>query len=421
MLKKSIGIGLLAFAIILSGCGSTEESKPKPQPESPKTITSSDGSEWEVLKTVEGRDIIAELEQTTEETRIRDEKATKVVNQEDYKNGLFGKPSPDLAEEMTVQGIEGMVVIDAFNEVYGGYEGTANAGVTFFEWKSGGAKQSGIWIGIKNPDEKLNKLVSTLQEQVDNGEILAKYIYFYHAPHTEKEINTLTSTVFSSLDRVRRLHEKPDSVSASVSVDTITEDIEIGHDFITEDQKDILRKEFSDYKIVFEQEGKLVPTGDEPDITYPSDKTTTTPSTKGSYVVNVTDKGMTVVSAKARNYSGTGGKEEHFSAISVAYPDADKKLKVGQRVVVEYTGSISLSYPGQGRAKFVEVLPEYKPKNANLSESQVVKKAVEIADEKSTWVPAIRSIQYDEPSKVWKLSIRQGEETYELEIDDVIK
>lgn len=97
-----------------------------------------------------------------------------------------------------------------------------------------------------------------------------------------------------------------------------------------------------------------------------------------------------VVDTTLEDFSATGGVEDYFGAVFYKYPNAASELKVGQRVKVEDTGMILYSYPRQGSAKYVEVLPEYKPENATLSESAVIVKAIEMAKDKSDGTTIIR-------------------------------
>ena len=55
----------------------------------------------------ENRGIIAELEQTVTETPKRDAAAKERTESFEYEEGLYGEPSPELAEEMAIQAIEG--------------------------------------------------------------------------------------------------------------------------------------------------------------------------------------------------------------------------------------------------------------------------------------------------------------------------
>ncbi|WP_243298017.1 hypothetical protein [Bacillus litorisediminis] len=78
------------------------------------------------------------------------------------------------------------------------------------------------------------------------------------------------------------------------------------------------------------------------------------------------------------------------------------------------------SYPGQGTALYVEVLPEYKPDGADLSESEVVQVVIQKAKENGIeGTIAIRELTYDSKTDAWKVSIKQNdEENYDFEIDD---
>ena len=133
----------------------------------------------------------------------------------------------------------------------------------------------------------------------------------------------------------------------------------------------------------------------EPTTTYLDQKFTSTPSTEGTYVMQVDKEGMLVVDTMPKDFGSTGGGEDFYNAVIFKYPNAVEELKVGQRVIVEDTGFILESFPGQGGAKHVEVLPEYKPKNATLSESEVIVKAIDMVEKKSEGMVIIRTITFD--------------------------
>ncbi|MGX2959752.1 DUF3221 domain-containing protein [Peribacillus sp. JNUCC 23] len=143
-------------------------------------------------------------------------------------------------------------------------------------------------------------------------------------------------------------------------------------------------------------------------------------SKKGLYVLSIEEQGMMVVNSIPSDFSSNGGEKEYFDAISYHYPKASEELEVGQRVLVEADGPILESYPGQGKAKKVTILPEYKPDKADLSESQVVRKALKELESESTsnWIAAIRNITYDKEKDTWKVDIKQEESMYEFDIDD---
>ncbi len=407
-MKKKAGFALtLCVALLIGGCGTAEDDLGQTTNE----LVEPKKSEENGLETARGREIIAELEQTVKETPKRDALAKEQIESDEYQKGMFGKPSPELEEDTAVQAIEAMVAIETVEDVYGGHGGFQKEGVLFIENQMSGAEQSGVWIGIKEPDERLDELLALLQSKVDAGEILAEPIYFYRSPHTGVELQELQKEVAEVIKPMWN-----ERGSYGLSVNTITGNIEITHDFLKEEQQEELREKFADYTIHFEQDGRMIAEPGEPTTTYPKEPFTTIPSLEGEYVMDVGGEGMLVVATKPADFGSTGGKEEFYGAANYQYPKADEQLKVGQRVHVEMTGMMMTSYPGQARAKFVEVLPEYKPANAKLSESEVIQKAIE--KKKSDGMLIISSIAFDEKKAVWKVGVKQEEEEYELEIKD---
>jgi hypothetical protein len=428
MKKHHIHIAFLSLSLILSACGTKEDFTDKADinldgkntaniQAAPVTPPVND-SGWETIETISYRNIIAKLK-PAKESLARDQRLNEIKEGSEFKKGLFGEPTDELAEGLSVQSIEGSYAIPLLEKIYGGYKGLDQAGVVFYENKASGADQSGLWIGIKKPDERLKKFMEEMQVKVDAGELKAEYIYIFHTTHTTAEDNQLMGHVHSAVSKFGMDHEKRDQLSLSTSVDTITGNIEIGHNFLTEEQKERLRKQFSEYTIVFEQEGSMVPIGDEPDTTYPAEAYTDKLSKEGAYVMGVSVKGIFVVEAKAQDFSKTGGKNEFYSAIHYSFPEASKKLKVGQRVLVEASGPIQTSYPGRGTALYVEVLPEYKPEEADLSESQVVQEALEKTKDKNKGaVQAISNLSYNNETDQWTVSFKQDQEIYEVGIED---
>ena len=145
-------------------------------------------------------------------------------------------------------------------------------------------------------------------------------------------------------------------------------------------------------------------------------KTINKPSKEGSYVVKIEGESVLVVDAKPQDFSATGGIKEFYNAIS--FSNVKEKLEIGQRVRIEVDGPIMESYPAQAKAGKVEILPMYKPDKADLTEAQVVREAVKIADTKSKWFPAIRYVEFHEAEDIWKVGIKQEENEYELVIED---
>ncbi|RNF38689.1 DUF3221 domain-containing protein [Planococcus salinus] len=408
MKKKLMAIGMI---FLLTACGTSVNKINDDE------IDQTADAEEEA-KVVSGREIIASLEQTTDDTVIRDEKAEAIKETTEFKEGYMGEPTDELAEDLAVQQIEGLAATEAIEQVYGGYEGVNQAGVIFYENQSSGAEQSGFWFGVKEPDERLDTMLTILQEQVDTGKILAEPIYIYQSPHTEADNRALMDQAAKPLKEMAEAHHNPDAVSYSISADTITGALEIGHNFLTEEQQEQLVQTFPEHEVVIEQQGTMVPLPGEPDVVYPDPETVNEPSAEGYYLVSVEEDGMLAVAAKSQDFSSTGGVSKHFSAINFAFQNAAEKLDVGQRVLIEASGPIAESYPGQGRASFVEVLPAYQPEGADLIETQVVQRALETAKQKSNWVTAISSLEFNEDTDQWVVGIFQEDEEYEVEIED---
>ncbi|MFC5605042.1 DUF3221 domain-containing protein [Sporosarcina koreensis] len=379
---KNILSTLFIAALLLGGCGTDA---------SPKNAAVEDG-EWPTLKKVSGREIIAELQQTVEETPKRDERATI-----ETPPGVE-EPSKETVEDLNVKAIEGLAVFEAVEKVYG-EGGIHHEGVIFNEYQTGGADQSGVWIGIKEPDERVQQLLDLLQPQVDAGEILAEAIYIFRSPHTEKELYDQQEEVAEVLKGI-----ESELGSFNLYVNVKTGDIDVTHDFLKPEQQEELRNLFADYTINFEQDGRMVAEPGESTLIAPEQTYTDTPVSEGGFVLAAGDGKIFVA----------GGTED---PVFYKFPEADK-LKVGQRVNVEASGMISKSYPGHGTAKFVEVLPDYKPANAKLSESQAVAKAMDIAGEKlSNGFVLIEEVTFDENEKKWvfKFWPDDGEGTLEVE------
>ncbi len=77
------------------------------------------------------------------------------------------------------------------------------------------------------------------------------------------------------------------------------------------------------------------------------------------------------------------------------------------------------SYPGQGTALYVDVLPEYKPDNEDLSESKVVQLGVEKAQgDLNQHILTIRDLSYNEKVDQWTIIFVKDEEVIEVVILD---
>lgn len=384
-MKYSVSI-LLGAALLLGGCGASENDA------SPQNSSVQD-SEWPTLKKVSGREIIAELKQTVKETPKRDERATIETPPE------FEEPTKETVEDLNVKAIEGPAVFQAVEKVYG-EGGIHHEGVIFNEYQTGGAEQSGVWIGIKEPDERVQQLLDLLQPKVDAGEILAEAIYIFRSPHTEKELYDLQEEVAEAL---KGMESKQGSYA--LYVDSITGEIEVSHDFLMPEQQEELRQQFADHTINFTQDGRMVAAPGESRIIASEQTYTSTPMSDGGFILSISEGQFFVA-----------GPNENVAIYK--FPEADK-LKVGQRVKVEVSGGLMESYPAQGTAKFVEILPDYKPANAKLSESQVVAKALEISGERlSNGYVVINEVIFEEKEKKWIFELLPDDGEGVLEVED---
>lgn len=423
MRNKMLIVSFLCSGLILTGCGTSDE--PGELVKGNKTMgniqvnTSTKSSGWETIEVVSGRNIIAQLKQTAKETPSRDAIVEQIKKNREYQEGMFGEPTDELADALAIQQVEAQIAIPLLHEIYGGHEAFSKEGVIFLEKKARGAEQSGFWIGIKNPDDRLKKFVDEMQKKVDAGEAKAEYIYIFHTPFSQSDNNQLAEKVKEAVEKYKNNHELSNRVSFGISVDTITGNINITHNFLSEDQKKSLQNEFSGRKIVFEQDGeRLAPGNGESDTIYPDKKFTNQLSKTGSYIMEIDEKGILVVDAKPQDFSENGGDPEFYSAIRFSFPDASEKLKVGQRVKVQPSGAILESYPGQATALYVEVLPEYKPEAADLSESEVIRKAIQkIKNNEQFGLLIIKNLTYDQETDKWTVSFKQGEDL-EIEVKD---
>lgn len=362
-MRGKVSAVIWSVALLLVGCGtsSTDESLKN---------AAAEEHEWKTVKTVSGHEIIAELEQTVEVTeRVK-----------------------------SIQANEGPTVIQALDEIYG-ENGFRHEGVIFYG--DGGKEQPGIWVGVKNPDERMNELLSILQPKVDAGEIIAEPIYIFRSPHTEKELHDLQDEVARVVNGMRI-----DRGFSAVAVDIITGEFTIRHDHLKAEHQEELRKIFSDTTIYFEQNGSMVAEPGESSIIWPKQVSTEMPVDDGGFIFSIDEGKIFVV----------GGNQ---GEVIYEFPEADQ-LIVGQRVKVEPSGGLKLSLPGRGTAKFVEVMPDYKPAGAKLSESQVVAKAIEQYDggKSISDYLTIKGIAFDRAENKWVVDTLQDEEKVLMEIKD---
>lgn len=412
---------LPGMLILLAGCGADEElvntNEPIEEP-APSDLDQSAASGDKDIKTVSGREMLITLEQTSEPVK-RNEAAAAVKETRDFKEGYLGEPTEELAEDIAVQQIEKEAVFTAVEKVYGGLDELEKIGVTFLENRTSGANQPGIWLGIKNPDERVDELAAILQKRVDAGEILAEPIYIYESAHSQSELNNLVDQAGRKMESMAETHANPNAVSFSIMADTITGAIEIGHNFLTESQIKELKKAFPDREVVITQEGTMVPAPGEPTVIYPESAVTADPSDEGNYIMSLEQDRFLAVEAKSKDFSENGGQEEYYSAIFFGFEDAAEQLELGQRVKIEAAGYILESYPGEGRAVLVEVLPTYQPKSADLTEAEVVKRALKEIGPSELDIPTIRSVTFNEEEDSWTIVFTSWDQETEKTIEDI--
>ncbi len=387
---------LTGLALMLTACG-VDDGQPEAEnaknPESEPT---------DLKKAAAGkREMIVKLEQTAEPV-AREKAVQEIKKSEEFKNGMMGEPTDETARKMSIQAIEMPAVEAALAKAYGSREEFMNAGIVYLEVWEEEYEKPGIWVGIKNPDERTGQLEEILQAKADAGEISADYIHIYKAEYTENDMREIENTAYQLLKTMQEEHYRPQSAVGGASLDIKTGKLTVSHNFLTEEQKTEVVAAFPELEVTFEQLGAMVPGEGEPDVLYPEPAVTEEPNTEGEYIFNVS--------------------EDKFLSGSTYYSfeNADEKLKAGQRVEVGTTGSIAASYPGQGTAVVVEVMPTYQPEGADLTEEMAVRKALEDWEFGMDGIPMIRP-EYDNQSDRWNIEFTynwDGEKTETVTVDD---
>lgn len=122
------------------------------------------------------------------------------------------------------------------------------------------------------------------------------------------------------------------------------------------------------------------------------------------YVTKKENQRILVVSSTPKDFSSTGGIREFYDAIWLS--NAPKDVRSGQKVQVWYAGPINTSYPGQGKAKQVRILPGTKPKGAILTEDQVIGKVISSSPDIKVMV--IKQVIFNAERKIWTVQLREG-------------
>lgn len=371
---------VLTFTLYLAGCQVQQDNQPNSNESPPETKQVS----------AQEKNVVAELKQTTENTKLRDAAYEKVKKSDTLTGGYFGENTPELQEDMGVQSIEAEAVMSVINALYGNFY---DYGIIYGKNRMSGDEEPGFWVGIKNPDKRADELVRRLQKQVDEGKILAKYIHLFESEYSEKDNEVLMYNVSKAIKPLREAMPEPDRVTLGISVDAVTRTIEIEHDFLTKKQRSELTKQFSEYKLAFTQSGRMLPLRGGKDVDYPEHAVTHKPSAKGSWVMDVSTENFLV------------------DTTYYSFPKADQKIKIGQRVIVESSGYILESFPGQGRAKFVTVLPAYQPEKADLTDDEAFRQALLSPELNKSPVYTVERVAYDSALDKWTISLLDPMET----------
>lgn len=133
------------------------------------------------------------------------------------------------------------------------------------------------------------------------------------------------------------------------------------------------------------------------------------------YVVGKTDDRILVVSSVPKDFSSSGGMKEFYNAIW--FSKAPKNIEVGQKVQVWFS-YVMESYPGQSTAEKVTVVPSTKPEQSNLTEPEVIRKALRTQGLNSTELSVIKDVDYVTEKDIWLVHIKQGEAEFKVEVPD---
>ena len=258
-------IPVAALALFLSGC-SGEETSGGGKEETKKTAetdeaavepadSSSEKTSEDGPKTISGRELLFEFKQTAKETPIRDQKAAETIKDSKEIMEQLGGGTPEVEEQIAVQGIEGAAVIEAIEEVYGSTIDFDEYGVLFFTDQTNGDEENAIWAGFKSPDDKTEKVRELLQKQIDDGKILAKYIHFFKSPYTANDAYALQDQVSNSLNKL--LEASGEDSTYALSVDIITGDINLQHEAISDATINQLKAQYPGQTFQIESGGKI--------------------------------------------------------------------------------------------------------------------------------------------------------------------
>ncbi|MFE8696434.1 YobA family protein [Cytobacillus sp. FJAT-53684] len=136
-----------------------------------------------------------------------------------------------------------------------------------------------------------------------------------------------------------------------------------------------------------------------------SDQVVEEPHLSG-YVTNKDENRILVVSPIAQDFSENGGVKEYYDAAWVGNVTID--VEIGGRVEVWFDGGVNESYPKQGSARKISVIPSESPNNAKMNESEAIKKAIEqfqLVDDQA--FIKVKHVNYNKETSTWEIQINE--------------
>jgi hypothetical protein len=124
------------------------------------------------------------------------------------------------------------------------------------------------------------------------------------------------------------------------------------------------------------------------------------------YVTKKENQRALVVNFIPKDFSSMGGTKEFYNAVWVS--KISESIEVGQKVQVWFKGQVLESYPAQAEARKVSILPSMKPDNANLSEDQVIRKALISKETANIKVFVIKVITFNEKLDAWTIQFKDA-------------
>ncbi|SEG75883.1 DUF3221 domain-containing protein [Paenibacillus sp. UNC499MF] len=120
-------------------------------------------------------------------------------------------------------------------------------------------------------------------------------------------------------------------------------------------------------------------------------------------------------SNRALLISDTPDSDHFYDALWVA--GVADSVEIGDKVIVEISGNVLTSYPGQTGGRFIKKIKMDKPTGAKLEPETILQKAF---SQKKVNHPAVQQLSFDQEKKVWNVRLTEGirEKVTELVIED---